>query len=142
MHEELVQDVFVEVYMSLHTFRAKSPFTHWMNRIATRVGFRYWKNKAKKRTIETVSIEDWDQEKLAATENIAPDEAGEMLHKMLDKLPPRDRLVLTLRYLQGHSVDETAGLTGWSVAMVKVQTWRGKNKLKKMFEQFADEVGE
>ena len=42
-HEELVQDVFVEVYLSLANYAQKSPFSHWLSRVATRVGYRYWK---------------------------------------------------------------------------------------------------
>lgn len=142
VHEELVQDVFVQVFLSLHTFKQKSPFTHWLCRIATRVGFRYWKTRASKKKTNTISLEDWDQAALAANENIEPDEAGEILHRMLSKLPPRDRLVLTLRYLEQKNINQTAEFVGWSVPMVKVQTWRAKNKLKKLFEQFAPEIGE
>jgi RNA polymerase sigma-70 factor (ECF subfamily) len=141
-HEELVQDVFVQVFLSLHTFKQKSPFTHWLCRIATRVGFRYWKTRASKKNTNTISLEDWDQAALSANENIEPDEAGEILHRMLAKLPSRDRLVLTMRYLEQHSVNQTAEVIGWSVPMVKVQTWRAKNKLKKLFEQYAPETGE
>ncbi len=142
IHEELVQDVFVQVYLSLHTYKQKSPFTHWLCRIATRVGFRYWKTRASKAKLKTISLEDWDQASSVAAENLKPNEAGEILHRMLSKLPPRDRLVLTLRYLEQQSVNQTAESVGWSVPMVKVQTWRAKNKLKKLFEQFATEIGE
>jgi RNA polymerase sigma-70 factor (ECF subfamily) len=142
VHEELVQDVFVQVYLSLHTYKQKSPFTHWLSRVATRAGFRYWKTRASKKNANTISLEDWDQATLAASDNLDPDEAGEILHRMLSKLPPRDRLVLTLRYLDQQSINQTAELVGWTVPMVKVQTWRAKNKLKKLFEQFAPEVGQ
>lgn len=142
VHEELVQDVFVQVYMSLHTFKHKAPFRHWLYRIATRVGFTYWKNKARLSRIDTVSLEDFDQAKITSSENDAPNEVAEMLHRLLEKLPPRDRLVLTLRYLQQNSIDETAELAGWSTSMVKVQTWRAKNKLKKLFEEFSLQGGD
>lgn len=141
VHEELVQDVFVQVYTSLHTFKRKAPFKHWLNRIATRVGFTYWKKKARESRIAAVSIEDYDQAAMPASEPAVPDEVAEMLHNMLDKLPPRDRLVLTLRYLQENSIEQTAELTGWSVAMVKVQTWRAKNKFKKLYEERSAQVG-
>jgi hypothetical protein len=36
VHEELVQDVFVNTYLSLETYREKAPFEHWLIRIATR----------------------------------------------------------------------------------------------------------
>ena len=41
--EEMVQDVFVEAYLSLRGFRGSAPFAHWLQKIATRVGYRYWK---------------------------------------------------------------------------------------------------
>src|SRR5690242_13746295 len=45
--EELVHDVFVEAYFSLNTFRGDAPLDHWLSAIATRVGYRYWKRKAR-----------------------------------------------------------------------------------------------
>jgi len=47
--EILVQDVFVEGYFSLSRFRGDGPFEAWLRRIATRVGYRYWKQRAKDR---------------------------------------------------------------------------------------------
>ena len=49
-------------------------------------------------------------------------------------MPPRDRLVLTLRYLDQCDVAETARRTGWTRTMVKVQTLRARNKLRKLIE--------
>ncbi len=48
VHEELVQDVFVEAYLSLGSYREKAPFDHWLSRIATRIGYRYWKQIARR----------------------------------------------------------------------------------------------
>ena len=64
-----------------------------------------------------------------------PDEAAELIHKLLGLLSPRDRLILTLRYLEECSVAEAAKRTGWSKTMVKVQTWRARGKLKMLMEQ-------
>ena len=43
IHEELVQDVFVEAYLSLRTYKAKAPLAHWLAKVASRVGFHHWK---------------------------------------------------------------------------------------------------
>ena len=56
------------------------------------------------------------------------------MHALLARLPPRDRLVLTLIYLDGCSVAEAAELTGWSQTMTKVQAHRARKKLKKLLE--------
>jgi RNA polymerase sigma-70 factor (ECF subfamily) len=135
-HEELVEDVFVEAYMSLNTYRRKAPFEHWLARIATRVGYRYWKRTARNRACKGFSLKEWEQ---VADNTIAketsPGEAAAFLHGLLSQLPARDRLVLTLRYIDECSIAETAGRTGWSQTMVKVQTWRAMKKLKSMVER-------
>jgi RNA polymerase sigma-70 factor (ECF subfamily) len=79
---------------------------------------------------------------LAAPEALEPSEAGELLHRLLQELSPRDRLVLTLRYLEELSVKETAARTGWSQSMVKVQAHRARGRLEKLFEQAVREAEE
>jgi RNA polymerase sigma-70 factor, ECF subfamily len=128
--EELVHDVFVEAYVSLKGFKAKAPFPHWLNRIATRVGYRLWK-KQKRHNERTVPLQDWDQVLQAdRDEPWLPQEAAEMLHALLEQLRPRDRLVLTLMYLEELSVNDISEQTGWSKTMVKVQVHRARKRLK------------
>ena len=61
VHEELVQDVFVEAYLSLGGFKGAAPFSHWLSRIATRVGYRYWRNTARGPDPEGLSPEEWER---------------------------------------------------------------------------------
>ena len=56
------------------------------------------------------------------------------MHHLLAKLRPRDRLVLTLMYLEGLSMKEIAETTGWSVAMVKVQAHRARKRMRALSE--------
>src|SRR3974390_1226100 len=44
--EELVQQVFVEAFFSLKTYRGDAPLLHWLRKIATRTGYRFWREKA------------------------------------------------------------------------------------------------
>jgi RNA polymerase sigma-70 factor (ECF subfamily) len=142
IHEELVQDVFVEAYLSLNSFRGKAPFGHWLARIATRVGYRYWKEKARQKDVEPFSLAEWDQiaDDGEAIERIEAGQAADLLHGLLEQLPPRDRLVLMLRYIEGCDVAETARRTGWTRTMVKVQALRARDKLKKLVERSGMEL--
>jgi RNA polymerase sigma-70 factor (ECF subfamily) len=142
IHEELVQDVFVEAYLSLNSFRGNAPFSHWLARIATRVGYRYWKEKARQKDVEPFSLAEWDQiaDEREAIERIDADQAAGLLHGLLEQLPPRDRLVLMLRYIEGCDVAETARRTGWTRTMVKVQALRARDKLKKLVERSGMEL--
>jgi RNA polymerase sigma-70 factor (ECF subfamily) len=128
--EELVQDVFVQAFFGLRGFAGRSPFEHWINRIATNVGYAYLKRRHKSSRID-------DNANLATfptPDNASGSEAAEALHRILDHLSPRDRLVITLVYLEDRSVAEAAALTGWSQTMVKVQAYRARSKLRKLLE--------
>jgi len=133
-HQELVQESFVEAYLSLHSYKAQAPFEHWLSRIATRVGYRYWK-QLKRHPHVSLQDSDWKQIAEKEPESVSPEDAARIVHQCLSELPPRDRLVLTLRYLEQCDVEETARRTGWGLSLVKVQTYRAKQKLKKLLEK-------
>jgi RNA polymerase sigma-70 factor, ECF subfamily len=139
-HQELVHDVFVQAFLSLRTYRGKAPFQHWIVRIATNVGYRFWKDRAKDRAKQTVPLEEWDQLPLEDPDAMDPERAADLLDAVLDRLPPRDRLVLMLRYVENLSIEETAEHTGWTQTMVKVQAWRARKKLKALFQEAGLEV--
>lgn len=140
IHEELVQDAFVEAYLNLASYRAKAPLAHWLSRIATRVGYRYWKQTARQQREETFSLQEWDKIADETIEQTDPSQAASLVHHLLAQLPPRDRLVLTLRYLEECDVAETARRTGWTKTMVKVQASRARKKLEKLFVQSGKEI--
>ena len=143
VHEELVQDVFVEVYMSLRSYRGKAPFANWLSRIATRVGYRYWRQTARRHKTENFSLQEWDHvvdSEEPGAEEMDPGRAAALVHRLLAQLGPRDRLVLTLRYLEGCDVAETAHRTGWTRGMVKVQSLRARKRLEKLLAQAGKEL--
>ncbi len=130
-HEELVQQVFVEAYTSLNGYAAKAPFAHWLARIATLIGYRYWNQQRKQ---NTVALPDEAWEHLAGPESqpAEANETAERVHRLLAKLPPRDRLVLTLRYLDECNIAQVADRLGWTQTRVRVQTHRALAKLKRI----------
>lgn len=127
--EELVQDVFVEVYFSLARFRGEAPFLHWIRRIASRVGYRYWKQEYRRRAERDALERDASnnaQHVAAAT----PGEAGQQLYVLLEHLAPKDRLVLTMHYIDGCDSNEVAKHMGWSPTLVRVRMHRALQRLR------------
>lgn len=51
---------------------------------------------------------------------------------VLSRLPENIRAVITLHYLEGYSVEETAKLAGISQSAVKMRLLRGREQLKEM----------
>ena len=132
--EQLVHEVFVEAYLSLRAYKGRAPFLHWLRRIATRVGYRYWKQQTRARRQSSVPIQDWHRSVEPVNRDNA-EHAASVVHSVLGELPPRDRLVLTLIYLEGRSVAEAAEQSGWSQTMVKVQAHRARKKLRKLLDE-------
>ncbi len=58
---------------------------------------------------------------------------------MLEKLSPSARLVITLLEIEDRSVKEIAGLTGWSVPLVKVRAFRARGEMRKILAKIAKE---
>lgn len=134
--EELVHNVFVEAFLSLKSFRSKSPFVHWLRRIAVRVGYKYWKQQSK-RQIELTNDSALKErlEQFSSQSTTDKHDAAELIALLLERLAPRDRLVLTLLYWEGLSTTEAANRMGWSKTLVKVQAHRARKRLKKIFEE-------
>lgn len=133
--ETLTHDVFVEAYVSLHGFQFKSPFEHWLRKVAVRVGYKFWRDESKQRkrseALQRVAGEETTsspQDRLAEFEE---------LHFVLGQLPPRDRLVLTLLYWDNLSIEQAAEFAGWSKTMTKVQAHRARKKLAKLIKERA-----
>jgi len=130
--EELTQDVFVEAYQSLRTYRGDAPFLHWLRRIGTRVGYRFWRRRA--RDARRVPLEDI--EGIAEqTDAVDPAVAGEVLDALLAQLRPDDRLVLTLEYLEQCTMKEIAERTGWTEDAAKMRAHRARTKLRDIAER-------
>ena len=56
--------------------------------------------------------------------------------KLLARLSPEDRLVLTLLDVEGFSVAEIAEVTNWSISKVKVRTHRARANLRRVLQRY------
>lgn len=130
--EELVQDVFVKAYFSLCSYRGQGAFLHWLYRIASRVACDYFRKAS--RQPPQVPIEEWDQIK-RRPEGLDAGKAAAMVHTLLAQLAPKDRLVLTMIYLEDCSTDEVAERTGWNPAAVRMRVSRARSRLRRIVER-------
>lgn len=131
MAEELAGDVFVEAYLSLGKFRGDAPFRHWLARIATLTGYKFWKRRD--RAKKEVSLSEAPDLVASAPERAGdPAVAAELLFELLATLPADDRLAMVLMYLENCSQDDIAERMGWTRVMVAVRLYRARQRLKKL----------
>ncbi len=133
--ESLIQDVFVQSWLSLKNFKGQGAFAGWLNKIAVRCGYRFWKNQEKMK--HAVSLEDWSAVASTGKDSgsSSPQAAYRLVSALLGQLPSKDRLVLTLQYFEGLSADDIAIRMGWNRPMVHMRVYRAKKKLKQIISQ-------
>jgi RNA polymerase sigma-70 factor (ECF subfamily) len=143
--EDIVQEVFIKAFQKLGGFRGEAPFEHWLMRLAVRTCYDFL--RAHQRNRETSFTElsqpetDWlDQfvvEPGAADENA--EAARQLIRRILARLSPSARLVITLLEIEERPVKEIAEITGWSVPLVKVRAFRARAEMRKILAKITKE---
>src|ERR1700678_941771 len=112
--EDVVQQVFLKVFLSLKRFDQRSVFSTWLYKISVNECWDYLrKRKVRPLTYEADLSEDQVSrlDGVASAENPPEDpgqlaEARDLLERMLDKFPGEDRQLLMLKEVEGFSVQE------------------------------------
>jgi len=144
--EEMVQESFAEAYFALKGFRGgrEKSFAAWLSRITLYTCYKELRRRS--RRSESLMSELSEEQVNWLTERLRDDRAEnaverqsmarDLAAKLLDRLKPEDRLVLTLLEVEERSVTETAEITGWSVAKVKVRAHRARAAMRQALKRF------
>ncbi len=128
MAEEVVQDSFLKAFSGLHSFRGLSKFSTWFYRIVINEAFkRLKKSKREKLSFYGEFGEDIEDERVYS--GLKEEEQAYLINKALDKLGPKESLVLRLFYLREESVKGVCELTGWSESNTKVILHRARKNM-------------
>lgn len=129
--EEVVQDVFVNVYSGLSRYEERTKFKPWLAKIARNRALNWIRDQKS----ENVSINDVREHKLqtpdALAEQLIIAEHKELIRGALGTLSPKDRKIARSYYLDGASYDELIRTHGLSYKAISVRLSRAKRKLAK-----------
>lgn len=142
--QDLAQDVFLQAYKSIGSFRQKADFGTWLHRIAV----NRWINLCRRnKKVVAFSLDEplqtGDSElirELAATEDgpqeqVERQEIKSRIQQALNKLPDEFRMALILRELEGYNYEDIASLLECSLGTVKSRINRGRKALKKELDK-------
>lgn len=130
---DITQEVFVQVFRSLPSFRRGSRFATWLYRIAVNRAVdaaRSAKNRNWLPFVETLGGTPDPSDGPAQTALKTEDKG--LVQQILMKIPVQHRDVLVLRYYQEMSVEEMAEVLGCSVSAAKVRLHRARHHFKEM----------
>jgi len=134
--EDLLSDVFFDVWQQAGRFEGRSAVTTWLLSIA-----RFKALSARRRrthveldeTIETTVPDTADNADVVLEKK----HQGEMLRDALTKLSPEHREIIDLVYYHEKSVDDAADILSIPRATVKTRMFYARKKLAEMVQQAA-----
>lgn len=139
--EDIAQEVFVKAYGAMAGYRGEVPLAHWLSRITVNACYDQLRRQRTRPEISFSQLGSDPHEHNGtgalfeghdASVHWQREEARLDAEKILAKVSPADRLVLTLMMLEGMTVAEVSALTGWSVANVKIRAFRARNRVRKL----------
>ena len=127
--EDMLQNVFLEVFSKLDQFRYESSIGAWIKRITVNRCINF----LKKKRIEWITMEDQKLPVVVEEENFVDIKLSvEKIRRAIPLLPDGYRLVFTLYMLEGYDHREIAEILSINEATSKSQLNRAKKKLKQL----------
>ncbi len=147
---DLTQEVFYRALRSLVSFQGDCKFRTWLYTIARNVCLNYLREKKVRAGLEGSSLDAEDGQPGFVLEPADPQadvpkivevrELQRVVDRVLAAMPPEQRLLITLRDLDGLSYEEIAEITENSLVNVRSKLHRARQAFKNKFQPYLDHV--
>lgn len=142
--EDIVQETFLRVYRSRHSYERIARFSTWLYTIAINLAKSHYKKKKRmpKVSIHKDPSDPNDFEMVMPDKGLTPDDVlheklcMEEVEKALAEIPEDFREVVVLRDLQQLTYEEIADITDLPMGTVKSRINRGRSKLQDLIESY------
>ena len=137
--EDLTQDVFIQLYRKIGSFRGDSAFTTWLHRLTVNQVLMHFR----KRTVKfekTTEEGETPVQIVGGTENPRkmPIVDKIALESAIEQLPAGYKNVFVLHDIEGYEHEEVARILGCSVGTSKSQLHKARLKLRKLLQKKAN----
>ena len=131
--EDLTQEVFLQVFRKLGSFRGDSQFTTWLHRLTVNQVLMHFRKRGVKleHTSEEGDFTNVVETPLQSTRRISMVDRL-ALEKAIAELPPGYRTVFTLHDIEGYEHEEIAGMLGVSIGTSKSQLHKARMRLREL----------
>lgn len=131
---ELSQETFMRVYFKANKYKPIAPLSSWIYAIASNLA----KTEMKKmRRVPLISIEEVENSLAIESQGSNPPDRSlvRKVRKALDSLPPRYKIPVILKDIEGFSQEEIAQILKKPLGTIKARISRGREYLKKQLEK-------
>jgi RNA polymerase sigma-70 factor (ECF subfamily) len=136
---DLVQETFLNAVRHLSTLRDDARFASWLFSIAHQRCLRHFRRSHRRESLfvdpEGEAVEEVADGAEEPQEWLIRKERQEEFLASLAQLPPPQRSVLLLHFMEDFSLEEIAGVTGVPLGTVKSRLFNAKRGLKRLIEE-------
>ena len=134
--EDLAQEVFIQLFRKVGSFRGDSAFTTWLHRLTVNQVLMHFRKRSVKLE-QTTDEGDTPVQVVRGTENpnTMPVVDRIAIDKAITQLPPGYRTVFILHDIEGHEHEAIARMLGCSVGTSKSQLHKARMKLRDLLRQ-------
>ena len=125
--EDVTADVFVKALRGISRYRDRGrPFSCWLYRIARNAVADHFRHDPVNRQLSDWLPDPDTQVEATAIHHLEVED----LWRLVEKLPPQQRIAMTLRFRDDRSAREAAAVMGKSEAAVKLLIYRAVGRLR------------
>lgn len=128
--EDLLQETLMRIARGLPGFEGRAGLRTWAFSIATHVAADYFRQPAHRLAIVPVAetAEPIDSER-SVEQRLVVDEMNACVRQVIDSLPEDYRAALVLHEIEGLTAEQTAEVSGCSLATAKIRIHRARARL-------------
>jgi RNA polymerase sigma-70 factor (ECF subfamily) len=132
--DDLMQNIFIKIWKSLPSFRAEAQIYTWLYRIATNETLNHLRKIRRESLISFEAVGDILATRIDEDPYFNGNALQRELHKAIQRLPEKQRLVFNMRYFDEMKYEDIAEITGTSVGALKASYHHAYNKIKETLE--------
>jgi len=139
--EDVAQETLLRAYRRFDRLRDRTRFRAWLVRIAFRLALDRLRSGKRRDLRDTVWSQPEHQPPTRTAEDLAASkELQAHLDNALAELPEKLRLVLLLAAMEGHTIEEIAGMLGISTGTVKSRIFYARKQLAEKLRCYANTI--
>ncbi len=134
--DDLLQETFIKIWGALDSFKGASSLFTWVYKIATNEAINFLRKKKVRSILQMESLENVLWKKIDEDPYFNGNEVQRQLHKAIQKLPEKQRLVFNLRYFDELSYNEISEILNTSPGSLKASYHHAYVKIKDELEKY------
>jgi RNA polymerase sigma-70 factor (ECF subfamily) len=132
---DIVQETFISAARHIGSLREDAKFGSWLFGIAHQKCIQRWRKQAREQMLQEEIANGPDPFENGPDDLLIREEQEAEFMNLLNRLPPPQRSVLLLHFVEDFSLEDIASVTGVSIGTVKSRLHYAKKSLKKLWEK-------